>query len=174
MSYLIPVSLLHVVLGSVVKMRILAQSSQMRQRCQFAEVGILDTPFDAALAAQARLVGEQAMQELQVRAAALLGVEHSGVELLGGHGDAQGGEVGENLLTQVWEYGRFRRLGLWRFLRTGCHRRLPRVRANADSRWSAVVRSDLPATTGPAFHDAGRRVHPGAAWAWHWLSRARR
>ena len=35
----------------------------------FAEVGVLDEAFDAALAAQAGLIGEQAVQELQVRAA---------------------------------------------------------------------------------------------------------
>ena len=39
------------------------------QRQCFAEVGILDETFDAALAAQAGLIGEQAMEELQVRAA---------------------------------------------------------------------------------------------------------
>ena len=37
---------------------------------RFAEVGVLDEAFDAALPAQAGLIGEQAMQELQVRPAA--------------------------------------------------------------------------------------------------------
>ena len=52
-------------------------------------------------AAQAGLVGEQTMQELQVRPAGVLGLLQGGVELLGGHRDAQGGEVGEDLVTQV-------------------------------------------------------------------------
>ena len=43
------------------------------QRERFAEVGVLDETFDAALAAQAGLIGEQAMQELQVRPAGVLG-----------------------------------------------------------------------------------------------------
>ena len=75
------------------------------QRQGFAEVGVLDETFDAALAAQAGLIGEQAMQELQVRPAGVLGLLQGVVELLGGHGDAQGGEVGEDLVTQV--RGRF-------------------------------------------------------------------
>jgi hypothetical protein len=42
------------------------------------------------------------VQELQVRPAILFGVGQGGVELVGGHGDAQGGEVGEDLVTQAW------------------------------------------------------------------------
>src|ERR1700733_12377609 len=67
----------------------------------FAEVGILDAAFDAALTAQAGLTLEQAVQELQVRAARRFGVAQGGVELLGGDRDTQGGKVGEDLLTQV-------------------------------------------------------------------------
>ena len=44
------------------------------KRQRFAEVGVLDEAFDAALAAQAGLVGEQPMQELQVRPAGVLGL----------------------------------------------------------------------------------------------------
>ena len=44
------------------------------QRQGFAEVGLLDEPFDAALAAEAGLIGEQAMQEVEVREAGILGV----------------------------------------------------------------------------------------------------
>jgi len=68
---------------------------------RFAEVGVLDEAFDAALPAQAGLIGEQAVQELQVRSAVLFGVSQGGVELVGGHGDTQGGEVGEDLVTQA-------------------------------------------------------------------------
>ena len=38
------------------------------------KLGILDEAFDAALASQAGLIGEQAMEELQVRAAGVLGL----------------------------------------------------------------------------------------------------
>ena len=89
------------------------------QRQCFAEVGILDEAFDAALAAQAGLIGEQAVQELQVRAAAVFGVAQGGVELVGGHRDAQGGEVGEDLLTQARGRGRCRRVRLVVFLADG-------------------------------------------------------
>ena len=47
--------------------------SKLLSGSSFAEVGVLDEAFDAALAAQAGLVGEQAMQELQVRPAGVLG-----------------------------------------------------------------------------------------------------
>ena len=53
-------------------------------------MGVLDTAFDAALATQAGLVGEQAMEELQVRPAALLGVGQSGVELVRRYRNTQG------------------------------------------------------------------------------------
>ena len=76
--------------------------SKVLKRQSFAEVGVLDEAFDAALAAQAGLIGEQAMQELQVRPAGVLGLLQGRVELLGGHRDAQGREVGEDLVTQAW------------------------------------------------------------------------
>ena len=76
--------------------------SKVLKRQRFAEVGVLDEAFDAALPAQSGLIGEQAMQELQVRPAVLLGVGQGRVELVGGHRDAQGGEVGEDLVTQAW------------------------------------------------------------------------
>ena len=114
---------------------------------RFAEVGVLDEAFDAALAAQAGLIGEQAMQELQVRPAGVLGLLQGRVELLGGHGDAQGGEVGEDLVTQA--RGRSVVGFVWRlFFGRRFHRRLPRVRVNADSRWSGVDRSVLRAGCG--------------------------
>ena len=46
--------------------------SKVLKRQSFAEAGVLDEAFDAALAAQAGLIGEQAMQELQVRPAGVL------------------------------------------------------------------------------------------------------
>ena len=101
----------------------------------FAEVGILDEAFDAALASQAGLIGEQAMKEVEVREAGILSVLESGIELLGGHGDPQRAEVGEDLVTPVWGRGRLRRSRLRGLLRAGLHRRVPRVRASADSRW---------------------------------------
>ena len=58
------------------------------QRQGLTEVGFLDEPFDAALASRTGLIGEEALQELQVRAAVLFGVGQSGVELLGRHRDA--------------------------------------------------------------------------------------
>ena len=67
---------------------------------RLAEVGVLDEAFDAALAAQAGLVGEQPMEEVQVGQAGVLGLLQDGVELVGSHGDTQGGEVGEDLVTQ--------------------------------------------------------------------------
>src|SRR5207237_6899941 len=103
------------------------------------------------------------MKEVEVRPAGFLRFGEGGVELVCGHRNAQGGEVGEDLVTQAW--GCFRRVRLSVFLRTGLHRRIPRVRANAGSRWSGVDRSRLRATTGQAFRDADRRVHPGAVWA---------
>ena len=42
------------------------------------------------------------MKELQVRAAGILGLFEGLVKLIGGHRNTQGGEVGEDLLTQVW------------------------------------------------------------------------
>ena len=93
---------------------------------RFAEVGVLDEAFDAALAAQAGLIGEQAMQELQVRPAGVLGFFKSLVELVGaspgyarsrsrrGSGHAGCGRV---------------RLVLLVFLGTGLHRWLPRVQS---------------------------------------------
>ena len=80
------------------------------QRQRFAEVGVLDEAFDAALAAQAGLVGEEPMQELQVRPAGVLGLLQDLVELVGGHGDAQGREVGEDPVTQGRRFFRG-----WRF-----------------------------------------------------------
>ena len=64
-------------------------------------MGLLDEAFNAALAAQTGLIGEQPMEELQVRPAGVLGLLQGQVELVGGHGDAQGREVGEDLVTQV-------------------------------------------------------------------------
>ena len=56
------------------------------QRQRFAEASLLDEPFDAALAAEAGLIGEQTMQELQMRPAGVLSLFQDEVELLGGHG----------------------------------------------------------------------------------------
>ena len=72
------------------------------QRQRFAELGFLDEAFDAALPPQAGLIGQQTMQELQVRPAGILALLQGGVELLGRHRNAQGREVGEDLLTQAW------------------------------------------------------------------------
>ena len=47
----------------------------------FAEAGLLDEALDAALPAQAGLIGEQPMEELQVRAAGVLGLFQGLVEL---------------------------------------------------------------------------------------------
>src|SRR5579864_5591328 len=108
------------------------QSKVLRGRA--SEVRLLDEAFDAALTAQAGLIGEQAVQELQVRAAAVLGLLQDLVELFGRHGAAQSGEVGENLLTQ----SRIRVLGVVLAAR---HGRVPQGRAGVDSRWSGVARS---------------------------------
>src|ERR1019366_7523048 len=109
---------------------------------RFAEVGVLDEAFDAALPAQAGLIGEQPVQELPVRTAVLFGVGQGGVELVGCRRHTQGGEVGEDLVTQAWVgRGRIRRRLF--LLGTGLHGRVPRVRVTADSRWSAADRSGL-------------------------------
>ena len=44
--------------------------------------------LDAPLAAQARLIGQQVMEEVQVRPAGVLGFLQDFVELLGAHWDA--------------------------------------------------------------------------------------
>lgn len=105
------------------------------ERQGFTEAGVLDEPFDAALAAQAGLIGEQSVQEVEMREACILGVLERRVELLGGDGDAECGEVGEDLVTPVWRCRRFCRARLRGLLGTGFHRRVPQVRASADSRW---------------------------------------
>src|SRR5207249_2004246 len=132
----------------------------------FAEVGVLDEAFDTALPAQAGLIGEQAVQELQVRSAVLFGVGQGSVELVGCHRHTQGGEVGEDLVTQVWAgRGRIRRLVF--LVRTGFHGRVPRVRVTADSRWPAADRSGLRAMRGAACR-AGWQVRQAIVWAWRW------
>ena len=82
---------------------------------------VLLLPFDAALASRTGLIGEQALQELQVRATVLFGVGQRGVELLGRHRDAQRGEVGDNLFTQARDRRCFCRARRCFFLRTGFH-----------------------------------------------------
>ena len=116
------------------------------ERPGFAEAGVLDEPFDAALASQAGLIGEQSMEEVEVGEAGVLGVLQRRVELVGGHGDAKRGEVGEDLVTPVRGRGRrrFRRFRFRGFL-AGLHRGVPRVgtvriRAGVDNRWWAAGR----------------------------------
>lgn len=72
---------------------------ELRQRLEIAEVGLLDAAFDTALAPQSGLIGEQAMEEVEVRQPGVLGVLRGSVELVGGHRDAQGSEVGEKVTT---------------------------------------------------------------------------
>ena len=69
---------------------------------------------EAAFAAQAGLIGEQAMEEVQVRQTGVLGLLEGGVELVGRHGDAQGREVGEDFVTPARRRG-----GSWRFFLDG-------------------------------------------------------
>src|SRR5437588_8214481 len=99
------------------------------------------------------------MEEVEVSETGVLSLLEGGVELLGRHGNAQGREVRENFVTPV---RRGRRVGFAVFLRTA-HRRIPRVRVNADSRWSDAGRSILGADWDRAFPDAGRRVHRAKA-----------
>src|SRR5437016_14352415 len=100
------------------------------------------------------------MEEVEVRETGVLSLLEGGVELLGRHGDTQRGEVGEGLITPV---RRGRRVGLAVFLRTA-HRRIPRVRVNADSRWSDAGRSIPRADWDRGILDAGQRVRRAMVW----------
>jgi hypothetical protein len=113
------------------------------QRFEIAEVGILDAACDAAGAALAGLVGEQAMQEVKVGPASLVGLGEGGVELVGRDRDAQRGKVGEDLVTPVRGRGRtlllrlvaLRVMLLGTVVRSAFHRTGSPVRVDADSRW---------------------------------------
>jgi hypothetical protein len=113
------------------------------ERFEVAEVGILDAACAAAGAALAGLVGEQAVQEVEVRPAGFLGLGQGGVELRGGDGDTQGGAIGEDLVTPGRRRGRAFFLGLavlrlvlvGALLRLAAHRTGSPVRVNVDSRW---------------------------------------
>src|SRR5204862_6091450 len=111
---------------------------ELRKRPEIAEVGLADATLDAALPPQSGLVGQQTMQEVQVRQAAVLSLVQGVVQLLGRHRDAQGGEVGADLLTPARRCRAPRRLA---FLGSGLHRRVPSARATTDTRWSAAGRS---------------------------------
>src|SRR6266540_1284239 len=74
---------------------------ELGERLKIAEAGALDTALEAAFAAQAGLVGEQAMEEVEVSQTSVLTLLEGGVELLGSHGDAQGRKVGENFVTSA-------------------------------------------------------------------------
>src|SRR5271167_1846671 len=105
-----------------------------------------------------------------MRAAGVLSVLQSGVELFGRHGDTQGGEIGKDLFTQDRRarHGRsaWPALRLAAFLRLVCHRWIPRkvMRASVDSRWSDADRSGFLAITGRVIRDAGRPVHRAKVW----------
>jgi hypothetical protein len=112
------------------------------ERFRVAEVGILDAACDAAGAALAGLIGEQAVQEVEMRPAGLLGFGQGGVELVGGDGEAQRSEVGEDLVTPVRRRGRTFllrlvavRLLLGTVVLSTFHQTASPVQVNVDSRW---------------------------------------
>ena len=94
---------------------------EFAQGFEIAEAGVFDALLQTAFAPHSRLVGEQAMQEVEVRSAVLFGVAQGGVEVLGGDRNAQGSEVGEDWITQVRARRRFRRACLWVLLRMRFH-----------------------------------------------------
>ena len=112
----------------------------------FAEAGLFDEPFDASLAAESASAS-RTMQEVEVREAGVRLLQRR-VELFGGHGEAQGREVGEDLVTPV----RGRRLVWRRFVLGGLLGRGSSqdssVRASVDSRWWDAGRSRRRAESG--------------------------
>ncbi len=133
---------------------------ELTQRPGVAEPGFPNAPLDGALTAQARLVGQQAMQEVEVRQPGVLGLLQRGVELFGRHRDAQRGEVGADLLTRAGVVGR-RRLTRAVLLRR-LHRSFPSVRASPGTRWWAGARSVLRADADRAGRAAARQARPAA------------
>src|ERR1700737_2737285 len=102
-----------------------------------------------------------------MRQAGVLSLLEGVIESIGGHGDAQRGEVGEDLVTPAWG-GRLRWIGLAAFRWRGIHRRLPRARASIDNRWYDVGRWLHRANWDQARLDVDRPVRPAAAWVWPW------
>ena len=81
------------------------------QGLDFGEVSLADAACGAALAAQAGLIGDEAVQELQVGAAVLGSLGQSSVQVRGHQGNAEHREVGQNAFTQVLPWRRRRRRG---------------------------------------------------------------
>jgi hypothetical protein len=61
---------------------------ELGERLELAEAGLFDAALEAAYTAQAGLIGEQALEEVEVSETGVLGLLEGGVELLGRHGDA--------------------------------------------------------------------------------------
>jgi hypothetical protein len=74
---------------------------ELLQETDLAKAGIVDAAFDGAFAALVGQAAEQAMGELQVRPAFLLGLAEEGVKRLAGRGNLQGVQVVQQQAAQV-------------------------------------------------------------------------
>src|SRR6202162_4030406 len=139
------------------------------QALEFGEMRLADAACGAAFAAEAGLVGDEAVQELQVGAAVLGSLGQGAVEVGGGQGDTQYAKVGQDTLTQV--LGRRRRLGWshW-WLRWGAagHCCKPPALVNVDSPLWVVRSRDRRAGTVRGAGVPVRPSRPGCSWAWQW------
>jgi len=84
---------------------------ELLQETDLAEAGIVDTAFDGAFASLVGQAAEQAMSELQVRPAFLLGLAQQGVKRLARRSDLQGVQMVQQQAAQV---RRRRRLAAFR------------------------------------------------------------
>src|SRR6202035_2639815 len=135
------------------------------QGFEFGEASFVDAAGQAAFAAQASLVGDETVQELQVGAAVLGSLGQGGVEVRGAQGDTQRAEVGQDALTQVLEGCRLRSRR-WSGWGTAGHRCKPPVSVSVDSQpWVALPRDRRAGTVRGAGVPA-RPGWPGCFWAW--------
>src|SRR5439155_19583922 len=134
----------------------------------FGKVSLANAACAATFTAEAGLVGDKAVQELQVRAAILGRLGQGSVQVRGGQGNAQHREVGQDAFTQVLRWQRRpRSQRRWQW-RTAGHGWKSPDSVSVDRQPSVALSRDRRAGTAPSAGVLVRPSWPGCSWVWRW------